>query len=195
MTMYLDYQIRIYPNDEQAIILSNLLVNFSKEVNAIIDIFKSEQKVVDIGFSQIRNTVPWDSKIEVIKHANRIFRNAVRNGNKNPRLNDLYCCWTDMNFSIQEFKNLHIQVVKNKNISVKINMSDYVKECLTIGKVVSLKIFRRRNKWIGKIMVATPPKRLEIREAIMGIDMGIKVPAVGVTDTGKIRFFGNGRYR
>jgi putative transposase len=56
-----------------------------------------------------------------------------------------------------------------------------------------LRIMRKRGKWIAEIAYTPPESEPTPGEAIMGVDLGIKVPAV-VHIIGKgNRFFGNGR--
>jgi putative transposase len=56
-----------------------------------------------------------------------------------------------------------------------------------------LRITRRRGKWIAEAALSLPEPEPSTGEAIMGVDLGIKVPAV-VHIIGKgSRFFGNGR--
>ena len=70
-------------------------------------------------------------------------------------------------------------------------MTDYQRERLN-GKLGSLRITRKNGKWIAQIAVmektAAGPG-----DGVMGVDLGLKVPAVAVTNTGKTKFSGNGR--
>src|SRR5699024_1860621 len=47
-------------------------------------------------------------------------------------------------------------------------------------------------KWIAQISVTIPTTQ-KTGLKVMGVDLGLKVPAVAVTDDEKVRFFGNGR--
>ncbi|MCY9748443.1 transposase, partial [Paenibacillus larvae] len=53
-------------------------------------------------------------------------------------------------------------------------------------------IIEKSGKWYAQISIEVPTS-VTNNENIMGIDLGLKVPAVSVTSTGKTRFFGNGR--
>jgi IS605 OrfB family transposase len=59
-------------------------------------------------------------------------------------------------------------------------------------KLGTLRITKKANKWIAQISVTI----LTVQGTgakVMGVDLGLKVPAVAVTDDEKVRFFGNGR--
>ena len=59
-------------------------------------------------------------------------------------------------------------------------------------KLGTLRITKKANKWIAQISVTIPTiEKTGIK--VMGVDLGLKVPAVAVTDDEKVRFFGNGR--
>lgn len=58
-----------------------------------------------------------------------------------------------------------------------------------------LRIKRKRGRWIAEIALTLPEPEPATGGAIMGVDLGIKIPAV-VHIIGKgSRFFGNGRYQ
>src|SRR5699024_359902 len=59
-------------------------------------------------------------------------------------------------------------------------------------KLGALRITKKSNKWIAQIAVTISTNE-KTGKKIMGVDLGLKVPAVAVTDDEKVRFFGNGR--
>ena len=56
----------------------------------------------------------------------------------------------------------------------------------------TLRLSYINNKLIAQITYEVFEKELNLKEHIMGVDLGIKVPAVAKTD-GNVKFFGNGR--
>lgn len=56
-------------------------------------------------------------------------------------------------------------------------------------KLGSLRITQKSNKWIAQIAVTLPAVQ-GIGVKIMGVDLGLKVPAVAVTDDEKVCFLG-----
>ncbi|AHD04960.1 transposase [Paenibacillus larvae subsp. larvae DSM 25430] len=65
-------------------------------------------------------------------------------------------------------------------------------ELLRKAKLGLMRIIEKSGKWYAQISIEVPTS-VTNNENIMGIDLGLKVPAVSVTSTGKTRFFGNGR--
>jgi IS605 OrfB family transposase len=59
-------------------------------------------------------------------------------------------------------------------------------------KLGTLRITKKSNKWMAQISVTIPTvERTGVK--VMGVDLGLKVPAVAATNDEKVRFFGNGR--
>lgn len=56
----------------------------------------------------------------------------------------------------------------------------------------TLRITQMSGKWIAQISVTIPTVE-GTGLKVMGVDLGLKVPAVAVTDDDRVRFFGNGR--
>jgi putative transposase len=63
------------------------------------------------------------------------------------------------------------------------------------GKPGLLRIKKKRDKWIADVTltIATPVPTEQ--DGVMGVDLGVKVPAVAYVTGKGTRFFGNGRYQ
>lgn len=59
-------------------------------------------------------------------------------------------------------------------------------------KLGTLRITKKSGKWIAQVSVTVPTIE-KTGTKILGVDLGLKVPAVAITDDDKVRFFGNGR--
>ena len=64
-----------------------------------------------------------------------------------------------------------------------------------MGKPGILRIKKKRGKWIADIALTLPETEPTDGQAVMRIDLGIKVPAVAHVRGKGTRFFGNGRYQ
>ncbi len=67
--------------------------------------------------------------------------------------------------------------------------------CRTGGDQGLLRIKKKRGKWIADVTMTQAKPAPSDEEGIMGIDLGIKVPAVAYIAGKGTRFFGNGRYQ
>lgn len=80
---------------------------------------------------------------------------------------------------------------KSKKISVKAFINGRAKELLT-NTLGALRITKKNKKYIAQIAI-TIPSIENTNTNVMGVDLGLKVPAVSYSSNGKVKFFGNGR--
>jgi IS605 OrfB family transposase len=101
--------------------------------------------------------------------------------------------WNNQNFKIVK-NTLSFPIWidgRSKRISVACVLTDYQLERLNT-KLGSLRITQKNGKWIAQIAVE-PMVVVPVGDCTMGVDLGLKVSAVAVLNTGKTKFFGNGR--
>ena len=86
-------------------------------------------------------------------------------------------------------------MVDGKSIRVPIN-ANFTERHLSLLKMsvkkCTLRITPKNGVWFAQIAVEIPTLQNESNK-VLGIDLGIKVPAVGITDDNEVKFFGNGR--
>jgi putative transposase len=190
--MYLTSKIILNPTLQQKRTLLNLITIYKSEVNECLGKFISHQKITWIPYSILDRNLPWESKKEVIKEATKIFKDYTRKKSNTilTRFKGDYCRWHCDSFTLDS--KLNLQVGQQSRLSVEYYADDYQKKLLSTGYMTSLKIEKVSRKWFCYIKILKPDPQ-PFGEHIMGVDLGIKVPAVAATSTGKIRFFGNGR--
>lgn len=81
---------------------------------------------------------------------------------------------------------------KVQRLAVPALLSDRERDILSNGKLGLLRVVQKSAKWFVQISIERPTKPVDGDE-VMGIDLGLKVPAVAVTSSGKTKFCGNGR--
>jgi putative transposase len=192
--MFLSSAFRIYPNEEQQEMLKKLIDGFNDETNNVINYFLESQSEKFIEYNRINDVVPWSSKHEVIKQARIDFRKIMLGKIKTRRLSYDYCKWSSTSFRFIENHKLLIETSKREMTTLDVHYNDFIKDKIDNTSVTSLKIRNRMSKWIATITYQTNNKTNDFNNS-MGVDLGIKVPAVAVTSTNKVRFFGNGRER
>ncbi len=101
--------------------------------------------------------------------------------------------WNNQNYSLED-NILSFPVIiagKSKRLKVKAVLTEYQQKRLN-GKLGSLRITQKSGKYIAQIAVESPEQQKK-PDKLMGVDLGLKVPAVAVVEGGKTKFFGNGR--
>jgi putative transposase len=189
--MYLTSKIILHPSPQQANILASLIAIYKTEVNECLEKFFLNKKITWIPYSTLNRNLPWESKKEVIKEASKIFKDSKRELNSTAIIfKGDYCKWHCDSFTLD--LKLNLQVGQQSRLSVEYYADAYQKQLLATGYLTSLKIEKVNKRWYCYIKILKPDPQ-PFGEHVMGIDFGIKVPAVAATSTGKIKFFGNGR--
>ncbi len=208
MVKHLDITVkfRIVPNREQSGLLQALSMEYISTVNTVVSNMVSAGSLLKLSSKDISSDMPSAVKNQAIRDAQSVYskyKKAVKANSKKladkqreatvPVLKKPVCVWNNQNYSFKDgilsfpvsFKG------KSQRISIRALTTDYQLQYLR-HKSGSLRITQKSSKWIAQINVNIPDKTTNNGNA-MGIDLGLKVPAVAVTESGKTKFFGNGR--
>lgn len=164
-------------------------------------VFDKSKKLEKERQFKIKKMVKKLEKLNKVKKKNepkieKLFNALERLRKKNtvPVLKKPVIVWNNQNYSI---KNNAISAPlmingKSTRVIIKTELSTDRMQNLLSNKLGTLRITKKSNKWIAQISVTTPTSEAPGTK-VMGVDLGLKVPAVAVTEDGKTKFFGNGR--
>ena len=106
------------------------------------------------------------------------------------------CCYVNnQNFKIKD-NCIEFPVLTNgrsKRISVRTSMTDRQKLVFTDVKLGTMRIICKGNKIVAQIVYEAAEPQCPDYGCVMGVDLGIKCPAVSYISDGSIKFYGNGR--
>ncbi len=206
--MKLTIQIKLMPTIEQETIIKETLKNYIHMVNGLVAEFVILDKLENKTSADVKEMIPSVLKAQGIRDARSVFqkyrkelfmaqkRTTPDGQAKNvrvPILKKPVAIWNNQKFTVKDDSvafPLWINGKTNKT-SVKAIIPERHKALLE-NKKGTLRITKINGKLIAQIAVDVPCA-ISSGTSTMGIDLGLKVPAVAVTDTGKIQFFGNGR--
>ncbi len=137
--------------------------------------------------------MPSAVKNQAIRDAKSVYRRS-KQLKKVPILKKPVCIWNNQNYTIKE-NIIEFPVFihhQSKRMAVKAVITEY-QQTLLKNKWGTLRITRKSNKWMAQISVTIPEPNQNQSAIVMGVDLGLKVPAVAVTSEGKTKFSGNGR--
>jgi IS605 OrfB family transposase len=130
---------------------------------------------------------------KAMERANKKKPSEKQKAVKVPLLKKPVAIWNNQNYSIGD-DSISFPVWKDGK-SAKLSFSAIIPErqkALFQNKRGTLRITKKNGKFIAQIAVDVLCES-QRGSSVMGVDLGLKIPAVSVTDMGKIRFFGNGR--
>lgn len=206
-TLDITVKFKINPSKEQIELLKEISLEYIKTVNAIVSDMVSANLLIKLSSKDISANMPSAIKNQAIRDSKSVFSKYRKDMKINlkkqfeeqkevtiPVLKKPVCIWNNQNYSYKDgVLNFPVNINgKSQRISVNAMTTDYQIQRLN-GKQGSLRIIQKSGKWIAQICVCVPDKAKVESKTVMGVDLGLKVPAVAVTDTGKTGFFGNGR--
>ncbi|MED0988373.1 transposase [Bacillus nitratireducens] len=190
-------KIKLLPTKEQASILNAMGKEYISTINALVSEMVAEKKTTKKTTKDVPVNLPSAVKNQAIKEAKSVFQKVKKAKYKIiPVLKKAICVWNNQNYSF-DFTHIRLPLMidgKTKKVLVRALLIDKHNRNFDLlkHKLGTLRITKKSNKWIAQISVTIPTAE-KTGTKIMGVDLGLKVPAVAVTDDEKTRFFGNGR--
>ena len=213
--MQLSETIKLYMTKEQKEFVVMTMTEYINTVNSLVSdatngISVSKYTTADVKAnlpSALTNQCIRDAK-SIVKKYNKACRDANRkNAKLAKRGKDIKveatipvlrkpCCYiNNQNYKVNgdcvEFPVLVNG--KSKRLSVKARMTDSQKSIFASNKLGTMRIVYKNNKIVAQIVYETAEPGCNGEGNVMGVDLGIKCPAVSYTSDGNIRFYGNGR--
>jgi len=184
-------QVRLYPTPEQGHLLMAHCMEYISTVNVLVAALESGVLPEKASTKDFRACLPSAVKNQALRDAQSVFKRSFELGCI-PILKKPICQWNNQNWRIEDgMLMLPTRAVDGKTQQVRIACASVALE----GKAGILRIKKKRGKWIADIALTLDEAPASDGQAIMGIDLGIKVPAVAHTRGKGTRFFGNGRYQ
>lgn len=164
---------------------------YQNEVNNLLQLYIKNKHPVYVSYGDFCTFIPFWSRAMVVQDAKQIFKHVQKFNNLKLRLKTSQCCWHQPNFKIVD-NELEIQVGGRFGIGdtlkLPIMAEPYQQRFLSM-ELGKLTIHPYKQWWAAELNVKVPEKPQSISTKRMGIDLGIKVPAVAFTEDGKIPLF------
>lgn len=208
--------IKLYPTKEELNILTMTMEIYISTVNRLVSdavsgtsIAKYTSADVSVNLpSALKNQCIRDAKSITKKHYKECHKAVLKNRHfikknteirvKAPQLPVLKkpCCYiNNQNFKINGSK-IDFPVMmngKSKRISVLTKLTERQKELLSDCKLGTMRIVVKGNRIVAQIVYEVAEPVYKTEGNVLGVDLGIKCPAVSYCSDGSIKFYGNGR--
>ncbi len=183
-------QIRLHPTREQAVVLTAHCKEYIAVVNVLASAIDADLLPEDASTKDFSCPLPSAAKNQALRDAHSVFNRSLALG-VIPVLKKPICQWNNQNWNLTD-RTLTFPVwMAGKTQQVCIPCDGMVYS----GKPGILRIKQKRGKWIADLTFILPETTCVASETIMGVDLGIKVPAVSYSTGYGARFYGNGRYQ
>ncbi|OTN94490.1 RNA-guided endonuclease InsQ/TnpB family protein [Enterococcus faecium] len=196
MPQTMTVKIKLNPTKTQEKLIQTSSLAYIKTVNSLISEMVVAEKVTKKTSKDVLAPLNSAVKNQAIRDAKSVFQKAKKNHFKKiPVLKKTVIIWNNQNFTICP-SGIKMPFVINGN-SKKIEISAVIPEyelslLKNASKIGTLRVTRKRSHYMAQIAIEIP-ERLNTSTKIMGVDLGIKIPAVCCTDENEVKFSGNGR--
>ena len=205
--MQITVKFKLLPTKEQSKLLKDTTHEYIRLINHVVSDFVSADKILKYSSKNVIAALPSAVKNQAIRDASSVFSKYKKTIKKNsklkseqrkevklPILKRPVVIFNNQNYTLKN-STLSFPIIleeKSKRIEIKALLTEYQRNKLN-GKFGSLRITQKSGKYIAQIAVEVAPQQLDQADKIIGIDLGLKIPAVAVTESGTTKFFGNGR--
>lgn len=204
--MKITVKFKLEPTTEQFERIVTTLFEYIRLVNRVVaeyvsagaDLKYSSKDVIAPLPSALKNQAIQDAKSVFFKYRKRIRANERLKPEDQktiriPILKKPVAIWNNQNYALKgEVLSVPVLIQgRSRRIETGGVFTKYQSQRLQ-GKLGSLRITQAAGKLLAQISVEASEKAPVFGQA-MGIDLGLKIPAVAVAENGRTRFFGNGR--
>lgn len=193
----LTINIKLLPTREQQPILESMMGAYIHAVNQLVSDMVEAETMIKMTSKNVHVRLPSAVKNQAIKDAQSVFKKAKKSQfGIIPILKKPYCTWNNQNYSF-DFESISLPIMINgkaKKTAIRAEMVDQDNRIFSLlnNKLGTLRIIKKSNKWMAQIAVTIlTTEKTGIKT--IGVDLGLKIPAVATTDCDRVRFFGNGR--
>ncbi|MEJ9179023.1 transposase, partial [Bacillus thuringiensis] len=198
MTQTMTVKVKLLPTKEQIRLLEQSSHEYIKLIHTLVSEMVEAKKSTKKSTKDIEANLPSAVKNQAIKDAKSVFSTKVKKSKYQivPILKRPVCVWNNQNYSF-DFTHISIPFMvngKSTRLKVRALLTDKHNRNFDLlkHKLGTLRITKKSGKWIAQISVTVPTIE-KTGTKILGVDLGLKVPAVAITDDDKVRFFENGR--
>lgn len=198
MSQTITVNIKLLPSKKLDKILSEMSNDYISVINSLIEEMVANKESTKKTSKDVQVPLPSAVKNQAIKDAKSVFNTKVKKSQYTivPVLKKPVCVWNNQNYSF-DFTHISMPLMINgkvKKTLIKALLVDKENRNFELlkHKLGTLRITKKSNKWIAQISVTIETMN-KTGLNVMGVDLGLKVPAVAITDTNNVQFFGNGR--
>ena len=209
--MQLTETIKLYPNGYQKELILGTMNEYIHTVNSLVSAAAEGTSISNFTSADVKCNLPSALKNQCIRDAKSIvkkYNTALRKVEKanlkreekipEPKMPVVKkpCCYiNNQNFRIQD-DSVSFPVMingKSKRIAVSAKITERERQLLSGATLGTMRIVLKSGVIVAQIVYeAIEAEPLE-EGGTMGIDLGIKCPAVSYCSDGNVRFYGNGR--
>lgn len=214
--MQLSETVKLYMTKEQRDLVVMTMNEYISTVNSLVSVAVNGTSISKCTTADVNANLPSaltnqcirDAKSIVNKYNKAVRQVSVKNKKlakqksaitvKEPTIPVLKrpCCYiNNQNFKIKE-GCIEFPVLmdgRSKRIAIRTTMTDRQKSIFVDSKLGTMRIVYKGSKIVAQLVYEVAEPDCSNDGNVMGVDLGIKCPAVSYISDGSVKFYGNGR--
>lgn len=214
--MQLSETVKVYPTEYQKALITETMTEYINTVNSLVSDAVSGHSIAKTTTADVSANIPSALKNQCIRDARSIVkkyykychkavlknRSLTKCGStvrvKAPNLPILKkpCCYiNNQNYKIKD-NCIEFPVMingKSKRISVPVRLTERQRSLFSGAKLGTMRIVIKNHTLVAQIVYEAAEPEPKTEGNVMGVDLGIKCPAVSYCSDGSVKFHGNGR--
>ena len=214
--MQLSETLKLHMTKKQKDYITQTMNEYIKTVNSLVSVALNVEPISRYTTADVDANLPSALINQCIRDAKSIIRkydkecrkvsaknkkpekqgSAIREKDPSVPVLRRPCCYiNNQNFRIRD-DHIEFPVIidgRSKRISVRTSLTDRQKQILAETKLGTMRIVCKGSKIVAQIVYEVSEPGYPDEGNIMGVDLGIKCPAVSYISDGSVKFYGNGR--
>lgn len=192
--MRITAQIKLKPTKEQKALINATMREYVHLANECLADMVTFNEFGKLTSKNVDAELPSALKNQSIADAKSAFHRYRKTGVE-PIFRKPVAVWNNQNYRMEKSVLVFSVLLngKSQRIHVKAIFPEKTYDFLESSNKGTLRITEKGGKLIAQIAVETNAQVPVTAAGVMGVDLGLKCPAVCYTDTGKVKFIGNGR--
>lgn len=191
--MQVTAQIRLYPTPGQEKLLQSTMAEYISAVNDLVAYYLGQGRLVKMTSKDYIAKLPSALKSQALQDAKSVYKKC-RKSHLLHTLKKPVSIWNNQNYKVKEqLISFPVWANQTQRIAVSAKIPKELMDTLSSSKLGTLRITKRNGKYIAQIAYERQEMPPASQSDVIGVDLGIKCPAVAVSSGGKVHFFGNGR--
>lgn len=192
--MTITMQFKLVPTQIQASIISDTTREYISLVNDIVDYSIALDEMPKLSSASVKAPLPSAFRGQCCIDAKNIWKKTMKSGECFHTLKKPVAIWNNQNYEVDS-DSVEFPVWidgRSRRIKVRAIIPDDMYGILVNSKLGTLRIIMKRDRYMAQVAYEQNPE-VKSGSAVMGVDLGIKCPAVAVMSDETVRFYGNGR--
>ncbi len=196
MSQTMTLKIKLEPTREEITLLKSSSLAYIQAINSLVSEMVEAKVTTKKTSKDLIAPLNSTVKNQAIRDAKSVFKKVKKSKYSIiPVLKKPVIIWNNQSFSVTPNGIAMPFFIngKSKKVEIKALISARDLEIFRSSvKIGTLRVTSKGNKWIAQIALEVSTE-LNTSTKVMGVDLGIKVPAVCITDEKEVKFVGNGR--